>query len=98
MALNIGPYNAGANKNVFSDAPGLGLLQANGGPTQTRALLAGSPAIDKGSNALAHQNGAPLAFDQRGPDHARIFGAAVDIGAMEYSADTIFFGNFEAGP
>jgi hypothetical protein len=98
MALNIGPYNAGANKNVFSDAPGLGPLQANGGPTQTRALLAGSPAIDKGSNALAHQNGTPLAFDQRGPDHPRIFGAAVDIGAMEYSADTIFSGNFEAGP
>ena len=28
-------------------------LADNGGPTQTIALLAGSPAIDKGSNALA---------------------------------------------
>ena len=34
-------------------SPGLGLLANNGGPTQTIALLAGSPAIDAGSNALA---------------------------------------------
>ena len=34
-------------------SPGLGVLANNGGPTQTIALLAGSPAIDAGSNALA---------------------------------------------
>ena len=32
--------------------PGLGALADNGGPTQTIALLAGSPAFDRGSNAL----------------------------------------------
>ncbi len=33
--------------------PRLGPLQNNGGPTQTMALLAGSPAVDAGDNAAA---------------------------------------------
>lgn len=97
-ALDINPFNAVANKNVFSDAPGLGPLQNNGGLTQTLALLAASPAIDKGSDALAQANGKALAYDERGPGHPRVFGAAVDIGAFEYAADDIFNGQFEAGP
>ena len=56
----------------------LGALQANGGPTLTHALLAGSLAIDAGSNT-----GAPNA-DQRG--FARPRGLFVDIGAFEYLA------------
>jgi hypothetical protein len=64
--------------------PGLGLLANNGGPTQTIALLAGSPAIDAGSNALAVDTlGNPLAFDQRGPGFGRIVNSVVDIGAFE---------------
>jgi uncharacterized repeat protein (TIGR01451 family)/CSLREA domain-containing protein len=55
----------------------LGSLQNNGGPTQTIALLAGSPAIDAGSNALA----AGIATDQRGM--RRVFHTNVDIGAYE---------------
>ena len=49
--------------------PGLGPLANNGGPTQTIALLPGSPAIDAGSNALAVDptTGQPLTTDQRGP-------------------------------
>jgi hypothetical protein len=48
------------------------------------ALLAGSPAIDAGNNALAvDASGAPLVTDQRGPGFARINGFAVDIGAFE---------------
>jgi hypothetical protein len=53
----------------------LGPLANNGGPTQTRALLCGSPAIDTGDN-----NGAPAA-DQRGT--LRPIGSTVDIGAFE---------------
>ena len=60
--------------------PKLGPLQYNGGPTQTMALLPGSPAIDAGDN---NAPGLP-ATDQRG--YARIVGNAVDIGAYEYGA------------
>ena len=57
-------------------------LQNHGGPTQTVALLAGSPAIDVGRNDLAADaNGEPLEFDQRGA--SRVYGPAVDIGAFE---------------
>jgi hypothetical protein len=55
--------------------PLLGPLQNNGGPTQTLALLPGSPAINAGGNTYA------TATDQRG--FARIVGGAIDIGAFE---------------
>jgi hypothetical protein len=57
-------------------------LKDNGGPTQTIAILAGSPAIDAGSDGVL---GAPddLTTDQRGSGHARKQGAHVDIGAYE---------------
>jgi predicted outer membrane repeat protein len=61
--------------------PRLGPLQNNGGPTQTHALLAGSPAIDHGDNS-----GAP-ATDQRGVARPRDGDGngskIVDIGAFE---------------
>ena len=67
--------------------PRLGVLANNGGPTATIALLAGSPAINAGSNALAvdPSTGLPLAFDQRGPGFPRIVNNTVDIGAFEFS-------------
>ncbi|MDH4183763.1 MAG: right-handed parallel beta-helix repeat-containing protein [Nitrospinota bacterium] len=52
----------------------LGALANNGGPTQTHALLSGSPAIDMGPAACG-------ATDQRGI--ARPQGAMCDIGAYE---------------
>ena len=54
--------------------PGLG----NGGPTQTLALLAGSPAIDAGDPACP-----PPASDQRGVSRPQ--GPRCDIGAFEVS-------------
>ena len=62
--------------------PLLGPLADNGGPTQTHALLAGSPAIDKGTGT-----GAP-ATDQRG--YPRPVGVAVDIGAYEYGSAFVY--------
>ena len=56
--------------------PLLGSLQDHGGPTQTMALLAGSPAINAGSNPLVAGN-----TDQRG--EMRIVSGTVDIGAFE---------------
>jgi hypothetical protein len=62
----------------------LGPLADNGGPTQTHALLLGSPAINAGNNAFAlDADSNPLQFDQRGPGFPRILGGAVDIGAFE---------------
>jgi len=62
--------------------PALGLLMDNGGPTQTNALLTGSPAIDAGNPATPGSGGdACLATDQRGV--ARPDGVACDIGAFE---------------
>jgi hypothetical protein len=57
--------------------PLLGPLQDNGGPTLTRALLPGSPALGRGDNSLELSN------DQRGGDFLRQVGAAVDMGAFQ---------------
>jgi hypothetical protein len=75
----------GNNGNLVGVNPGLGGLGTNGGLTQTIALLAGSPAIDAGSNALAVDpaTGQPLAYDQRGVGFPRIINGTVDIGAFE---------------
>ncbi len=71
--------------------PLLGSLASNGGPTQTMALLPGSPAINRGSNAKAvDQNGSALTTDQRGAGFNRIFGALVDVGAYEFSCAITF--------
>jgi len=59
--------------NITGQPALLGPLASNGGPTPTRALLAGSPAIDAGRTTLT--------TDQRGV--ARPQGAADDIGAFE---------------
>ncbi|WP_433379244.1 choice-of-anchor Q domain-containing protein [Actinoplanes sp. CA-142083] len=56
--------------------PLLGPLAANGGPTATHELLAGSPAIDAGPAAPACAG-----LDQRGTPRPQ--GAACDIGAVE---------------
>ncbi len=64
-------------------------LVGNGGPTQTMALLPGSPAIDAGSSSIAGVN-APIT-DQRGALRGGQIGSfnagsAVDIGAYEASS------------
>jgi hypothetical protein len=69
--------------------PNIGPLQDNGGPTLTRALLPGSPAIDAGNpSGCKDENGTPLSTDQRGRDRT-IDGdgngsAICDIGAFEF--------------
>ncbi len=68
----------------------LGPLAANGGPTMTHALLAGSPALDGGNNDFGlHTDDIALLTDQRGT--GRIADsldagttATVDIGAYEF--------------
>ena len=69
--------------------PMLGPLQANGGPTQTMALLPGSPAIDAGNpSGCTDGSGHLLKTDQRGkprPDAEDTGGC--DIGAYESQSD-----------
>jgi len=73
--------------NITGQDPNLGALQNNGGLTFTHALLAGSPAIDKG-------NSFGLTIDQRGTmrpyDNSSIPNQAdgADIGAFEFIAPT----------
>ena len=67
--------------DITGSEPLLGALANNGGPTQTQALQAGSPAIDHGGTSTT---GCPSA-DQRGstrPDEAGD-GGTCDIGAYE---------------
>ncbi len=73
----------GVNGNQVGVAnPGLGPLANNGGPTQTHALLPGSPAINAGDPAAGTTLGFPK-WDQRGPGFSRVFGGRLDIGAFE---------------
>ena len=74
------------NLTAAGDVPGvdpmLGPLGDNGGPTETHALLSGSPAIDAIAVAdCTDVDGVPVVSDQR--DVARPQGAGCDIGAFE---------------
>ena len=84
----------GTNTDNLTGDPVLGVLANNGGSTQTFALLAGSPAIDAGTNT-----GCPTT-DQRGMarpvDGDAVVGAICDIGAYEYAPPappTVTFGD-----
>jgi hypothetical protein len=93
-------FTNGVNGDIVGTSvpidPRVGALADNGGPTQTRALLPGSPALDAGDNCVTdvlHCGDAklsPLATDQRGPGFSRAAdgpdadnAATVDIGAFE---------------
>jgi hypothetical protein len=68
-------------------SPLLSALGSYGGPTNTMALLPGSPAVNAGSNTLATNNG--MTTDQRGFGFDRIVNTNVDIGAFESRGFTI---------
>ena len=85
-----GTCNLGAGGDLPATDPLLGLLAANGGPTQTHALLPGSPAINAGDDV-----GAPPT-DQRGLPRVGL----TDIGAVEFQdadADGDGFDDVAAG-
>ncbi len=69
------PNDPACTSGITTADPLLGALTNNGGATQTRALLTGSPAINKGNN-----NTCPT-IDQRGVTRPQ--GGTCDIGAFE---------------
>jgi hypothetical protein len=71
---NVSGAVSSTTNSLIDGDPMLAPLADNGGPTQTRALLPGSPAIDTGGETCPE-------FDQRGV--ARPQGPACDIGAVE---------------
>jgi uncharacterized repeat protein (TIGR01451 family)/CSLREA domain-containing protein len=75
--LDSGSSCAFGAGEISGQNPLLSALADNGGPTQTRALLTGSPAIDAGNNATCALK------DQRGV--TRPHGSSCDIGAFEYT-------------
>lgn len=82
-SAHSGGLTNGVNGNTVGVDPLLGALASNGGPTQTRALLSGSPAINGGTNPDS------LTTDQRGTGFARVKGSAIDVGAYEFSANPL---------
>ncbi len=74
-----GPLNAASSNNLLNlnaAQAGLGAFAFNGGPTATVALLAGSPAINAGTNI------AGITADQRGVLRPQL--GVPDIGAFEF--------------
>jgi uncharacterized repeat protein (TIGR01451 family) len=89
------PDNAGCSavaENNSTDQfidPVIGLLADNGGLTETRALLAGSPAIDGGNpGGCEADDGSILTEDQRGQIRSAN-GEPCDIGAYEVGVLTL---------
>jgi hypothetical protein len=90
-------YNVGSDNTCNFNGPGdlnntnpvLGPLQYNGGPTQTQALLPGSPAIDAGNpQGCTDGQGHLLRTDQRGkPRHDKEDTGGCDMGAYERQKD-----------
>jgi hypothetical protein len=69
--------------------PQLGPLQNNGGPTDTQAPPASSPAVDQGNPGdCSDANGAPVPDDQRGQPRL----SPCDVGAFEGSYPPSFAG------
>jgi len=70
--------------NIMGKDAKVGIVANNGGPTQTVALQADSPAIDAGNPALPGSGGAACAsLDQRGMARPQPPGGRCDIGAFE---------------
>jgi CSLREA domain-containing protein len=95
-AITSNGYNLDSDGSCGLDAPGdrtadpqLAPLRDNGGPTETRALSFGSPAIDAiPVESCTDRLGTPIAVDQRGVPRPQ--GAACDIGAYEVIKNVLY--------
>jgi conserved repeat domain len=80
-------FTAGTDSQNATNTPMLGVLGANGGPTQTLLPQSGSPLIDAIPNASCGDGNTLAGFavttDQRGSARPSPVGGACDIGAVE---------------
>jgi hypothetical protein len=83
IGLGVTPDGGTSGNNMVTNNPLIGLLADNGGPTETHALLAGSPAIDTGDMAASPGICNVPLFDQRGDNYGRVQNGRIDIGAFE---------------
>ncbi len=84
--------------DILGANPDLGGLADNGGPTQTEALLSGSPAINAGDPAgCTDLVGDPMTTDQRGVARPQPPGGRCDIGAYEVALPVVSTGAALAG-
>lgn len=95
----VGADNGAGGRTVLDSATVLEpTLANNGGPTQTLALVGGSPAVNAGDNAAIPVDAfdldadsdlsEPLPFDARGSGFARVNEGQVDIGAFELAVNS----------
>ena len=76
--------------NIPNQDPQLEALANNGGLTQTMALKAASPAINKAGSTT-------ISLDQRGAGFPRTVESIPDIGALEFSVSTVTVSLEQAG-
>jgi predicted outer membrane repeat protein len=77
--------------NIVTEDARIGFLENNGGPTRTQRPFSDSPAINAGDNGFrppVPAGSTPDTLDQRGVGFARIVGTRIDIGAVEFKANT----------
>jgi hypothetical protein len=89
---NTGGGSGFTGTDLVNVNPALGPLAGNGGPTQTMALLPGSPALASGTNV-----GAPTT-DQRGFSRPDNVTNKVDIGAFQLQNNTLSITVVQTGP
>jgi len=105
-AFSLGGTPAGADltetvagSNLLGVDPQLGPLQNNGGPTETMAITASSPAVNRGAGALGtDQRGEPRPVLYPGVPLSGAAGAiGADIGAFELQAPPLPSNQFRFG-
>lgn len=82
--------NGAEEGSLFATDPQLGPLADNGGPTQTQAIAADSPARDAAAWIQYYAT-----TDQRGFARRRDDDSVMDIGAYEYGADVLLADGFD---
>ena len=94
MTNNPDSGDALTGTDIIGGDPMLGALASNGGPTQTMALQAGSPAIGAGITAVFPGTDTDITADQRGVSRP----SSPDLGAFEIAPTSYVVTDATDGP